>query len=94
MGNLDDLAALDATGQADLVRRKDVKPIELVDAAIDGIERVNGAINAVVTPMYEQAREAAAGPIAAGPFAGVPFLLKDFLAEYAGVRFTEGTDAR
>ena len=46
MGNLNDLAALDARGQAELVSGKDVKPIALVDSAIEGIERVNGAINA------------------------------------------------
>ena len=36
-----DLAMLDATAQAELVRRKEVKPIELVDAAIERIERAN-----------------------------------------------------
>jgi amidase len=41
--------------------------------------------------MYEYAREQASGPVPGGPFEGVPFLLKDFLAEFAGVRFTEGT---
>lgn len=36
-----DLAFLDATAQADLVRRKEVTPRELVDAAIARIEAVN-----------------------------------------------------
>jgi amidase len=86
-----DLAVLDAVAQADLVRRSEVKPIELVDAAIERIERVNPQINAVVTPMYELARAASAGPLPAGPFAGVPFLLKDLTAAYAGVRMTSGS---
>lgn len=91
MGKLDELANRDAVAQAELVRKKEVKPIELVEAAIERIERVNPQLNAVVTPMYEYARERALGPIPDGPLGGVPFLLKDFLAELAGVRFTEGT---
>ncbi len=87
----DELGWLDATAQADLVRRKDVQPIELVEAAIARIERLNPGLNAVVTPMYDQARTAAAGLLPDGPFPGVPFLMKDLLAEYAGVRFTEGS---
>ena len=86
-----DLAFLDASAQADLVRRKEVKPIELVEAAIERIERLNPALNAVVTPMYEQARAAAAGKLPDGPFAGVPFLLKDLLAAYGGVRMASGS---
>jgi len=86
-----DLAFLDATAQAELVRRKEVKPIELVEAAIERIERLNPTLNAVVTPMYEQARAAATGELPDGPFAGVPFLLKDLLASYGGVRMTSGS---
>jgi len=86
-----DLAGLDALAQAELVRRRQATPLELVDAAIARIDKANPAINAVVLPMYELARAEAARPPGDGPFAGVPFLLKDFLAEYAGVRFTEGT---
>jgi len=89
MVDLNDVISLDATAQAELVRRREVKAIELVNAAIDRIERLNPTINAVVTPMYEQARAAATADLTDGPFAGVPFLLKDLLAEYAGVRFTE-----
>ena len=88
---MDELAFLDATAQADLVRRKQVKPIELVDAAIERIERLNPAINAVVTPMYDIAREAASGPLPDGPFSGVPFLLKDLSCAYAGTRLTSGS---
>ena len=82
---------LDATEQAELVRRGEVTATELVDATIERIERLNPVLNAVVTEMYDHARELASLPVSDGPFAGVPFLLKDFLAEYAGVRFTEGS---
>ena len=88
---MDDLAFFDATAQAELVRRKELKPIELVDTAIERIERLNPVLNAVVTPMYELARKAAAGPLPDSPFAGVPFLLKDLGAEYGGVRLTWGS---
>ncbi|MGB2800544.1 MAG: amidase [Dehalococcoidia bacterium] len=91
MAKSDDFAFLDAIAQAELVRRKDVKPIELVDAAIERIERLNPALNAVVTPMYEQARTAANSALPEGPFTGVPFLLKDVIASYAGVRMTFGS---
>ena len=91
MASFDDFAFQDATAMADLVRRKEVTPLELVEAAIEGIERLNPALNAVVTPMYDQARAAAAGEVPDGPFAGVPYLLKDLLASYAGVRMTAGS---
>ena len=56
MTDIDDLLKLDATAQAQLVRDGQVRPIELVDAAIGQIERLNPEINAVITPMYDQAR--------------------------------------
>ena len=91
MAKLGDTAFLDATAQAELVRKKEVKAIELVEAAIERIEQLNPTLNSVVTPMYEQAREAAMGKLPEGPFAGVPYLLKDLLAFYAGVRMTFGS---
>ena len=77
--------------QAELVRRGEVTPSELVDAAISAIERLNPKINAVVIPMYEHAREALAELRDGQPFAGVPMLLKDVIAEYAGAPMTEGS---
>lgn len=87
----EDFAFLDATAQAELVRKREVTPLELVNAAIERIEHLNPILNAVVTPMYEQARAAAAGRLPRGPFSGVPFLIKDIVASYAGVRMTLGS---
>ena len=74
----DELANLDAIGQAELVRRGEMQPIELVDAAIARIENTNPRLNAVITPLFDKAREEARSPrLAQGPFRGVPYLLKD-----------------
>jgi len=91
MAKADEFASLDATALAGLVRQKQVKAIELVEAAIERIERLNPTLNAVVTPMFEQAREAAAGKLTDGVFTGIPFLLKDLGAPFAGVRMTMGS---
>ena len=91
MGPFEELTWLDATALAEMVRRGEVKAIELVEAAIARIERVNLQINAVITPMYDLARAAANSPLPEGPFTGVPFLLKDLLAAYQGVPMTSGS---
>jgi amidase len=91
MGNLEELSLMDATAQADLVRRKQVTPSELVEGAIQRIERVNPTLNAVVRKMYDEGRASASGPLPEGAFTGVPYLLKDLLAAYAGVPMTSGS---
>jgi amidase len=88
---MNDVAFLDATTQAELVRDKQVKPEELLDGAIERIERLNPQLNAVVLPMYDQARAAIAAGLPDGPFTGVPFVLKDLGAMYAGVVQTQGS---
>jgi len=85
------LALLDATAQAELVARGECKPQELVDAAIERIERVNPRLNAVIHPLFEKARaEAASSPLADGPFRGVPFLVKDAVCTTAGDPYHAG----
>jgi amidase len=88
----DEFIRLDGLEMADLIRRKEVKPIELVEAAIHQIERLNPRLNAVVLPLYDQARSQAReeDKIPAGPFRGVPYLIKDILAAYAGAPLTSG----
>ena len=87
-----ELAALDATAQADLIRRGEITPTDSVDAAIARIERINPKLNAVIIPLFEQARaRAASGDLPDGPFRGVPFLLKDLDVFSAGDPFHAGT---
>lgn len=88
-----ELWQLDAVGQAELVRRREVSPLELVDAAIARIERIDPQLNAVVTPLFDAARETAARPLPDGPLSGVPFLIKDLGCGQAGVRQTNGSRA-
>jgi amidase len=68
----------DGLGLAELVNKKEIKPIELIEAAIERIERHNPQINAVVFKAFDEAR-AMAKTRHSGPFAGVPMLLKDIL---------------
>src|SRR5215510_3718453 len=75
---------MDAVGQAELVRRGEVSPAELVEAAIARIEKVNPALDAVVRTRFEQARAEAAGELPDGPFRGVPILFKDLGCLEAG----------
>src|SRR5256712_9665482 len=87
----DELAILDATAQAELVRQRQVSARELVDAAIARIERVNPQLNAVIIQRFEKARaEAAAPDLPDGPFRGVPFLLKDLICHSAGDPYHAG----
>lgn len=80
-----DIAALDATAQAELVRTGEVSPKELVESAIERLERLNPQLNAVIHPALDRARERAnSAELPDGPFRGVPFLMKDIGGEEAG----------
>jgi amidase len=86
----EELKYCDATELAGLIRKKEITPLELTESVIERIEKLNPILNAVVTPMYDLARDAAKSKLPDGPFTGVPFLLKDILASYGGVRMTLG----
>jgi Asp-tRNA(Asn)/Glu-tRNA(Gln) amidotransferase A subunit family amidase len=50
----DNLAFMDATAQAELVSSGQVLPRELVDAAVERVEKLNGELNAVITTLFER----------------------------------------
>ena len=81
----------DGLGLAELVAKKAVTPSELVEAAIERIERHNPTLNAVVYKGYDDARARAKGDLADGPFRGVPFLIKDLGMPVAGWPRTSGS---
>ncbi len=75
---------MDATAQADLVRRGEVSPRDLVEAAIARIEALNPELDAVIRTRFDRAREEATGVLPDGPFRGVPILFKDLGCFVAG----------
>jgi amidase len=89
---MQELARLDATAQADLVRRGEIEPAALVEAAIARIERLDPGLNAVIHRGFDAARVVArSGDLPAGPFRGVPFLVKDLLCYTEGDPYHMGT---
>jgi amidase len=95
------LNGMDAVSLSNLVRNREVRPTELVEMAIELIERLNPKINAVIYTTYDQALETSrsweaeimANRVENVPFCGVPFLLKDLIAESKGTPFSEGSNA-
>lgn len=81
----------DALGLAELVRKKEVSPAELVEESISRIEAYNPTLNAVIYKMFDQARAQAKHALPQGSFTGVPFLLKDALDTVEGEPTSSGT---
>ncbi len=86
-----DYSDYDGLGLAELVARGDVSPAELVEEAIERIDRHNPALNAVVYDARDEARRVASGELPDGPFRGVPFLIKDLGCDVAGMPQTSGS---
>ncbi len=87
----------DATGLAELVKKGEVSPQELLDAAVEVIERENPKLNAIIHPLHERARRLLQSrPMPAGPFQGVPMVVKDLVSslkgapKHCGSRFFQG----
>ena len=94
----EDLCWMSATELAGLVRKKKVSPVEIVDAVLGRIEKVNPRLNAYVTVTAAEARREAKAAERAltrrsarfGPLHGIPFSVKDLVIT-KGVRTTFGT---
>jgi len=89
--SFDDYVKYDGLGLGELVKKGEVTPLELADAAIERIEKHNPALNAIVYKGYEDACAAAKGDLPDGPFKGVPFLIKDLGTEVKGWPRTSGS---
>lgn len=81
----------DGLGLAELVRRKEVSPRELVDSALDAVARLNPNINCVVQSLREHALAEIKSGVPHGPFRGVPFLVKEFGMHFKGMISSHGS---
>ena len=87
---LDEYAAHDGLGLAELVRKGEVTPRELGELALAGIAKVNPRLNAVIETFPKRVDSLSKTATPKGPFGGVPILLKDFPIE-KGVRGEMGS---
>jgi amidase len=90
MAGFGDYLRYDAVGLADLIRRRQVSPLELLDEAIARSEAANPRLNAIVHKCYDAARERAGQSLPDSPLAGVPFLIKD-ITYMRGLPCTSGS---
>ena len=87
---MNDYESYDALGLAELIRKREAKPSEILEAAIARLEERNPKLNAIVIPMLDEARKEAGGDLPDGPFHGVPFLVKDLHLLTRGARTSYG----
>jgi amidase len=81
----------DGLGLAELVKRKEVTPNELVALALTAIHQVNPKINAVIALLVNQADEICESDLPSGAFKGVPFLIKDLVVHAADIPSDSGS---
>ncbi len=94
----DELCWMSATELAGAIKRKKVSPLEVIEAVLARIEKLNPMLNAYCTVTAEAARRQAKAAERAlmkrgaklGPLHGVPFSIKDLIIT-KGVRTTWGT---
>ncbi len=91
--NVEEYNKYDAIGLAGVIERGEGSVSEITEAAICQIERLNPALNAVITPMFDIARNAVDSGLPKGPLHGVPYLLKDLNTWFGGVRNSNGSHA-
>ncbi len=97
---MNDLTFLPAVTMAEQIRKRTLSPVELADAHLAKIERLNPKLNAFVHVDAERVRREARSAEAAvmsgaalGPLHGVPISIKSSL-EVAGLRCESGTHLR
>src|SRR5699024_7568672 len=89
--DLNTYLTLDAIARADLVKKKEVSPKELVELSFHQLEKVNPSLNLAAHTRKKKALTEAENIQEDSPFAGVPILLKDISQSLKGERLTSGS---
>ena len=82
--NLEEYSICDGVALAELVRKREVTPKELVSLFMEAVEKVNPRINAIIEVFQDRVEGLDDRVIPADPFAGAPFLMKDIGAGEGG----------
>jgi len=89
--DLEEYATYDGAGLAQLVKQRKVTAKELAELMLEGVDKINPKINAVIETYSESVRALANNHGIKGIFGGVPFLLKDIGATEQGRRQESGS---
>ena len=94
---VDEICFMAAAELARRIASRELSPVDVVDAFLRRIDAKNPTLNAYVTVLGDQARDAAreaeralTSGAALGPLHGVPVAIKDLFDYKAGVRSTYG----
>ncbi len=86
-----DYEKYDGLGLADLIRKKQIMPLELLNAVRAKAEALNPKINALCHLFFDKAEAQIKAGVGQGAFAGVPFVLKDLGQQMAGTITSAGS---
>jgi Asp-tRNA(Asn)/Glu-tRNA(Gln) amidotransferase A subunit family amidase len=81
----------DALGLAELIAKKQITPVDLLNAVRQRVEKINPKINAICHQFFDKAEAQIKAGLPKGPFYGVPFLLKDLRADLEGTPMSSGS---
>lgn len=88
---MNDYESCDGLALAERLRQGEISAAELLEVAIAQAERLNPSLNAIVTPIYDEARASVSRGLPEGAFSGVPFLVKELVVSVAGTASTSGS---
>ncbi|PAQ16032.1 amidase [Bacillaceae bacterium SAOS 7] len=89
--NISEFANYDGLGLAELVKKQEVKPEELVQLSVKAMKELNVDLNAVVSVLEEEAMEEIKKGLPEGPFQGVPFLIKELVLHAENIPSSMGS---
>ncbi|MEX0300514.1 MAG: amidase [Kordiimonas sp.] len=84
---MQDIAAYDGVGLGELIAKKEISALELVEATIERIEKLNPHLNCISVKNYDVARDLAKNYDPSNqksPLSGVPWFMKNLILGYEG----------
>lgn len=91
MIDLQTYSSFDGVGLAQAISKRELSASEVLESAIAGAEKVNGALNCMLALLPEEARSVVKHGSPSGPLGGVPFLVKECVLLMKGAPYRLGS---